>query len=176
MRAADIDNISERELKERPGRTCPALDRDLTELLGARGKTARRVPYQWAQSDSTARSLTTRRLFMFRTSTADQLRYDAQLAYREGQTEQARRLNSIADNVDRYPAAAAADLARISSLGAEGALVITRRQPSLERVVTTSGTVAACLTLAAVGLCGLLWLVADRDIGPFEPYTVTLDK
>ena len=113
---------------------------------------------------------------MFRTPTVDQLRYDAQLAYREGQTEQARRLNSIADNVDRYPAAAAADLARISALGAEGALVITRRQPSFERAITTSADAAALMTLVAVilGAC-LLWFSASSDAAiayDGSPYTV----
>jgi hypothetical protein len=113
---------------------------------------------------------------VLKTPTADQLRYDAQLAYRTGRTKRARQLNAMADSLDRYPAAAAADLARISALGAEGALVITRRQPSFERAITTGGTVAAVLTLAVVGLCGLLWLVADRDIGPFAPYVVSLDS
>lgn len=111
---------------------------------------------------------------------AEALRYDAQLAYREGKTEQARRLNGIADNIDRYPRHAGADLARISALGAEGALVITRRQPSFERGVTTGADVAAVMTLVSVVLgAGLLWFSMSADTAnAFDgaPYTVTLDK
>jgi hypothetical protein len=119
---------------------------------------------------------------MFKTPTSDQLRYDGQLAYRDGRIMRARKLNAMADNLDRYPAAAAADLARIAALGAEGALVITRRQPSFcEAAVDTGGTVAACLTLAsAVALCWIvLWFAASADTASAfdgSPYAVTADR
>jgi hypothetical protein len=121
---------------------------------------------------------------MFRTPTADQLRYDAQLAYRDGRTMRARKLNSMADSleaIDRYPAAAAADLARLSTLGAEGALVITRNQPSFDRAITTGADAAAVLTLVAVVLgAGLLWLAASTDTASAfdgSPYAiVTTDR
>jgi hypothetical protein len=95
------------------------------------------------------------------------LRYDAQLAYRDGRTMRARKLNAMADSleaVDRYPASAAADLARISALGTEGALVITRRQPSFERAITTGADAAAVMTLVSIILsAGLLWFYMSAD-------------
>jgi hypothetical protein len=62
-------------------------------------------------------------------------------------------------------------------------LVIERRRPPLERVVTAGGTVAAILTLAAIALVGGAWFgmstaTADGGIArPAEPasYTITLD-
>ena len=118
---------------------------------------------------------------MFRTPTAYQLRYDAQLAYLDGRTKRARQLNAMADNLDRYPAAAAADLARLSTLGAEGALVITRNQPSFcESAITTGADAAAVMTLVSVVLgAGLLWFAASTDTASAfdgSPYTVTLDR
>jgi hypothetical protein len=57
------------------------------------------------------------------------------------------------------------------------------RHPRLERVVTTGGTVAAVLTLAAVALAGGAWLVAstatadegiERAAAPAS-YAITVD-
>jgi hypothetical protein len=110
----------------------------------------------------------------------DQIRYSAQLAYREGKSRRARHLNKIADRieaVDRYPSHAASTASRIAALGVEGARVITRNQPSFERAVTTGGTVAACLTLSAVSALGLLWFAApDTAVAYDGPYIVTADR
>jgi hypothetical protein len=60
------------------------------------------------------------------------------------------------------------------------AIVIPRGSRRLERVVSTAGTVAACLTLVAVALAGLLWFGASID--PAAAYTgapygiVTVDR
>jgi hypothetical protein len=117
---------------------------------------------------------------MFKTPTSDQLRYNAQLAYRDGRTMRARKLNSMADNIDRYPLAAAADLARIAALGADGALVITRNQPSFERAITTGADAAAVMTLVSVVLgAGLLWFSMSADTASAfdgSPYTVTPER
>jgi hypothetical protein len=49
------------------------------------------------------------------------------------------------------------------------AIVIPRRSRRLERVVTTGGSIAACLTFVAVALAGLLWF--GMSIDPGAAYT-----
>jgi hypothetical protein len=56
------------------------------------------------------------------------------------------------------------------------AILIPRRSRRLERVADTGGTVAACLTLVAVALAGLLWFGASDTAGAYAgaPYTIMI--
>jgi hypothetical protein len=60
------------------------------------------------------------------------------------------------------------------------AIILPRRSRRLERIVTIGGSVAACLSLAAVALAGLLWFGMSIDPGGAytgAPYAiVTIDR
>jgi hypothetical protein len=90
----------------------------------------------------------------------DQIRYSAQLAWREGKSRRARHLNKLADRieaVDRYPSHAAPTASRIARLGAAGAMFLAASHGASAATIT-SATLAGetpSFTMAMLGFGAL---------------------
>jgi hypothetical protein len=97
----------------------------------------------------------------------DQIRYSAQLAWREGKSRRALRLNALADRieaVDRYPSHAAPHASRIAALGAAGAMLLAASHGTSAATIT-SATLAGespSFTMAMIGLAALAIAASRR--------------
>jgi hypothetical protein len=97
----------------------------------------------------------------------DQIRYSAQLAWREGKSRRARHLNKLADRieaVDRYPSHAAPTASRIARLGAAGAMFLAASHGASAATIT-SATLAGespALTMAMLGFGALAFAASRR--------------